>query len=142
MPVFSDTFTDTDGVQLQNHTPDTGTGWTRLWSDDANLDFVISGNLANPETNVNSGVIYTADATYPSADYDITLTLVQFSNAATHALYMLVRVQDQENMYAVRLFHSDQGAISSLYKKVTGTWTALGSLFTGPANGSVGKLEI
>jgi hypothetical protein len=31
MAFFEDNFTDTDGVLLQDHSPDTGDSWTRLW---------------------------------------------------------------------------------------------------------------
>lgn len=139
--VFSDTFTGTDATQLQSHTPDAGTSWTRLWGSTAGLDWVITTNQANPETSADNGVIYTADATYDSADYYIEWTLVTGPGVSTtRATYAFVRIQDQENMYGVRLLGST--GTCQLYKKVAGTWTALGSAFTVPANGSVCKLEI
>ncbi len=137
--VFSDTFTGSDGTQLQSHTPDTGTSWTRLWGSNATVDWVITSNQTNPEVDSDDGSMYTADATYDSADYYIEWTLVT-QGGTTRVTYAFVRMQDQENMYAVRLV-SGAGA-SQLYKKVSGTWTALGSTFTVPANGSVCKLEI
>jgi hypothetical protein len=137
---FEDTFTDTDGTVLGSHTPTVGTSWTVLWRSDAALDFVITSNQCVGESNVNDGVIYTADATYPSADYDVTFTLVSMIELATAPLYIFVRIQDQENMYGVRL--SRQVTECQLYKKVSGTWTALGDLFDEPAAGSVCKLEI
>lgn len=140
MPIFSDTFTDTDGVQLQSHAPATGTGWTRLWGSSGTLDLVITSNQCVQEEVLNNGVMYTADATYPSADYEVTFTLVGIVALNDRPWYVMVRLQDQENMYAVRL--EATATESSLYKKVSGTWTALGSLFTKPANGSVCKLEI
>lgn len=139
--VFSDTFTGTDATQLQSHTPDVGTSWTRLWGSIASLDWVITSNQANPETSADNGVIYTADATYDSADYYIQWTLVTGPGASTtRATYAFVRIQDQENMYGVRLLGST--GTCQLYKRSAGTWTALGSAFTVPANGSVCKLEI
>lgn len=140
MAVFADNFTDSDGVTLQSHTPDTGTSWTRLWGTAAGVDIEINTNRARSDGTLNSGVIYTADATYPSADYDVTFTLVSLVNLAGRPLYVMVRVADQENMYAVYL--SKQTNACSLYKKVSGTWTAIGSLFDEPADGSVCKLEI
>ena len=139
MAFFSDTFTDTDAVQLQSHTPTIGTSWTRLWGTNAAHDFEINANAARPDTNAgSSGLIYTGDATPPSANYDVTFTLVTSSTLGP--VYAFVRIQDQENMYGVYIFQGT--TICSLYKKVAGTWTALGSLFDEPAAGSVCKLEI
>lgn len=141
MAVFSDTFTGSTGTQLQSHTPDTGTSWTRLWGSVSTLDWVINAsNQATPETDADDGVIYTADATYPSADYKVEWDLVAGPGSSARTVYAMVRIQDQENMYAVRLISTASG--SQLYKKVSGTWTALGSTFTVPANGSVCRLEI
>jgi hypothetical protein len=140
MAIFSDDFTDTDGVLLQNHTPGTGTSWTQLWQSTAGVDAEINTNRCRSDGTLNHGVMYTADGSYPSADYDITCTLVSMVGQNDRPIYLLVRVQDQENMYAVRL--EATASESRLYKKVSGAWTALGSLFTVPANGSVIKLEI
>lgn len=138
--VFSDTCTDVDATQLQSHAPETGTGYTRLHGTQAALDCVITSNQINPESDADDGVIYTCDATYDSADYYFQWTLVALSTTAARSAIGLVRVQDVENMYAVYLRAG--GNASSLYKKVAGTWSALGSGFTAPANGSVCKLEI
>jgi hypothetical protein len=140
MAIFSDTFADTDGVVLQSHTPDVGTSWTRLWGSAAGVDAEINTNRCRSDGTLNSGVIYTADATYPSADYDITWTDVGLVALAARPMYAFVRIQDQENMYAVYLSKATNAC--SLYKKVAGTWTAVGSLFDEPADGSVCKLEI
>lgn len=139
MPVFLDNCVDTDLVLIQNHVPDLGTSWTRLWGT-LNTNAEIFANQIRSDGDLNAGVIYTADAIYPSADYDITATLVTMPAQNDRPIYWLVRIQDVENMYAVRV---EQTALeSSLYKKVAGVWTALGSLFSRPANGSVCKLEI
>lgn len=140
MAFFVDNFTDTDGVVLQSHTPNTGTSWTMLWQTSAGVDAEINTNRCRSDGTLNAGVIYTADATYPSADYDVTCTLVTVVALNDRPIYLLVRIQDQENMYGVRI--EETATESSLVKKVSGTWTAIGSLFSRPANGSVIKLEI
>jgi hypothetical protein len=143
-PFFNDTFTGTTGTELPSHTPDTGTSWSALWqSAVTEPDIALNAsNQAAVDGDVNDGVVYTANATYPSADYDAAFTIVTWVVISGAPLYLFVRIQDIENLYAVRLFQPAEGAISQLYKKVSGTWTALGSLFTAPANGSVCKLEI
>lgn len=141
MAFFADNFTGTDGTTLQAHAPDTGTSWTRLWGTNAANDLEINGNACRPDANAgDAGLIYTADATYPSANYDITWTQVSLSTLLTHPFYAFVRIQDQENMYAVRLMTGTTAC--QLYKKVSGSWSALGSAFDEPVDGSVCKLEI
>ena len=139
MAIFQDNFTDSNGTALDAHTPDTGDGWTELWSS-AFDNIEIQSNQARPETALGDGIIYTADATYPSADYDVECTMVTLASGTDDPMYLLVRIQDQENMYAIRL--NEGTGTCQLYKKVTGTWTALGSTFNAPADGSVIKLEI
>lgn len=139
--IFQDTFTGSNGTQLQSHTPDIGTSWTRLYGSAAALDWVINAsNQIAPEVSTDNGVIYTADATYSNANYYVEFTLTAQSTSTARPTYALVRVQDQENMYAVLINGGTNTC--SLYKKVSGTWTALGSAFSKPADGSVCKLEI
>lgn len=140
MAFFSDTFTDSDAVQLQSHAPTLGTSWTRLWGTNAANDFEINLNACRPDANAgDAGLIYTADATYPSANYDITFTITS-AITSLGPIYAFVRIQDQENMYGVYI--KDGTAVCQLYKKVAGTWSAIGSAFEEPAAGSVCKLEI
>lgn len=138
--IFSAAFTGADTTQLQSYTPDIGASFTRLWGD-AGVDWVITSNQINPETAADKGSMYTCDATYDSADYYAEFTLVTGPGASTtRASYLCVRIQDVDNLYAVRLI-GGAGA-SSLYTKVLGVWVAVGSGFTCPANGSVCKLDI
>lgn len=139
MAVFEDSCTDTNGTQWQSHTPGTGT-ITRLWGSNATVDIVINSNQVNPETDADDGVMYTLNGTYPSADYKMTATRVATAVAA-RPTYMLLRVQDQENMYALRLGGAGAGE-AQLYKKVAGTWSTIGTAFDAPAAGSVVEFEI
>ena len=142
MAFFSDTFTETSDTTLASHVPDVGTSWTLLWNDGAGPTLTVIGasDTLKGATAANSGAVYTADATPPSANYDLTFTLVAGNTFTDRPYFVIVRLQDIENMYAVRLVQV--AGASQLYKKVSGTWTALGSTFTGPADGSVCKLEI
>src|SRR3990172_2791168 len=143
MAIFSDTFTDTSGVLLQNHTPTEGTSWSILWQSASGEDFAISSNRAVESGTISDGVIYTCDGTYPSANYSIQCTQVNISTDTDDPLFLMVRIQDVDNFYAVRLYDSDTLLnLCSLYKKVSGTWTRLGSYFNTPANGTTIKLEI
>ena len=145
MGFFEDTFTETAvDVTLASHLPDVGLSWTKLWSDNAEPRFsaVAASDTCKITTAGNdSGVIYTADTVfaYPSANYEVQLTWVGGSSVGNRPGYMMARIQDQENMYAVRLHNVSSGV--QLYKKVSGTWSTLGSAVT-IATGSVVKLSV
>ena len=142
-PFFNDTFTEASiDTELSLHTPDTGTSWTRLWSDGANPRYsaiAATDRCKCSTTGNDSGVVYTADVTYPSANYEVETTWVGGSGFATRPLYLIARLQDIENMYALRLANVASGV--QLYKKVAGTWSTLGSAVT-IATGSVVKLSV
>lgn len=142
--IFNDTFTETVNTNLESHTPNTGTSWTRLWATDPTTRFLQVENAAdNIRCSGNSGdygLMYTADVTYPSANYETQMTFITTFNTIT-PIYMLARVQDQENMYALRLVLSSGSNNAQLYKKVSGTWSTLGSVVT-IADGSVVLLSV
>lgn len=143
---FNDTFTVGADTLLDAHTPDTGTGWTKVWGTDAGAALEVKASIdqVSADTDIggaNKGAFYAADATYPSANYYAQVTMVQGASQTTRPIFLFVRMTDANNLYAVRIAGTG-GNNSRLYKKVSGTWTALGSLFATPANGSVIKLEI
>lgn len=140
-PFFDDTFTEASNTTLASHTPNTGTSWTLvIGTGPRTLQVESTADQVRSDGNGgNQGVIYSADATYPSANYEVQFTLVATISSII-PVYFFARLQDQENMYAVRLLPST--GTCQLYKKVSGTWTALGSLFDAPANGSVCVLGI
>jgi hypothetical protein len=137
--IFNDTFTEGVTTSLAAHTPDTGTSWTSIWSDTGFvLQVLNTGTVRCSANGGNIGMMYTADVTYPSANYEVQATFIATFSAIT-PIYLLARVTDQENMYAVRLVSGASGA--QLYKKVSGTWSALGSAVT-IADGSVVMLSV
>lgn len=144
---FEDTFVESVDTLLSQHIPDIGNSWSLLWSTTAES---ISGYIVNAAQDLtsqvanvsNRGAIYEAVRTYLNTNYYIQATMVGLGVGATNTIYLFVRIQDVENMYGVKL--TDQGGTNTcrLYKKVAGVWTALGSAFSPPADGSVIKLEI
>jgi hypothetical protein len=138
--IFNDTFTVAVATDLAAHTPDTGTSWTQLQVTGSRF-FQIVADLDALRASGNSGdsgFIYTADATYSTADYEVQVTFVTTFSTIT-PLYLMARIQDVENMYAVRIVSGASGM--QLYKKVSGTWSTLGSAVT-VADGSVIKLSV
>lgn len=138
--IFQDNFTDTSTTDLSSHTPDTGTSWTLLWQNGTNNFDIKTNNIGGEANAASDGFIYTADATYPSANYEVEYTQVGLSTTGESPVYIFVRIQDVENMYAVKI--REATTLCQLYKKVAGTWSTLGSAFDEPADGSVCKLQI
>lgn len=88
--LLSDTFTDTNGVLLANHTMDLGPGWTVLEGTSANM--TIDSNQAKCVTS-NPGTIV-ADA----GDADVTLYYSGYF-ASGEAVGGIVRATDADNYW-------------------------------------------
>jgi len=103
--IFNDTFTEGANLTLASHTPNTGTSWTRIIN---NLsDIVINAATDRLAASISSGglgdgALYTADVTYSSADYAAEITVV-VADSSDDPCILAVRIQDANNMYAVRL---------------------------------------
>ena len=79
--VFNDTFTGTDDTLLDAHTPDTGTSWTKVYNVGGSScsNIATLGITSNELQNIcadatTAGAAYLSDATYPSADYQVSYT--------------------------------------------------------------------
>lgn len=133
--IFQDSFTDSDGTLLNAHTPNVGTSWTRLWYSSGEIE--IQGNTAVPNGGLSDGAIYVADTTYSTADYNVKVTAVTV-DSSDDSSYLLGRVQDQENMYALKWTTT----VLTLYKKVSGTWSTLAARgANAPVDGDVLELR-
>ena len=127
---FNDTFTEAANTALESHTPDTGTSWTKaITTGTCGLRVNATNDTAEEDTtcSLSEGVVYTADATYSDADYFAQVTISTAAESGDDPYYLILRYQDTNNMYATR-FNNGNLAI---YKKVSGTWTALTTNDTG-----------
>lgn len=122
--IFSDTFNGS-GVVISSHTPDIGTSWTLLVNNGMTISVKNSiPNYAAVTSNAaNAGSIYTADGTYPSADYEISADAVFAAGDSNYTRSLILRAQDANNMYLLRISNSTM----TIYKRVSGTWTSLAS---------------
>ena len=123
---FLDTFTVESDDDLNNHTPDTGTSWTKLWASDGLISLRVkqaTDTLQPDSDQASDGYVYTADVSYPSANYYCSIKISAIAAAADDPIYVIVRLQDIDNFYALKII--DQNI--SLWKKVTDLWTQLGS---------------
>lgn len=137
--IFNDTFTVASDTDLDAHTPDTGTSWTKVWGTDAASKYsvIAASDDCRQAAGTNKGCLYTADATYDSADYYIETT-VKGVATTTEPVFLCLRVADQENFYSFSI----QGTSSIFRKKVAGTWTALGATITAPVVNDVVRFEV
>ncbi len=124
--IFRDTFTETSDTLLASHVPDLGTGWSiiRQIGGSPTLTVNAAADNVQPTTATGNGlgVLYTADATYPTADYEVE-TVATEPDSLDDPCILAVRIQDAQNMYALRFNTTN----FRLYKCVTGAWTALGT---------------
>lgn len=139
--IFNDTFTDSDNTILHNHTPNTGLSWTEIiniGSGNIKIDANVLDAGAS-DGGLSDGSAYTADVSggYGVADYEVQLTYVS-GLGSDDPIYILARVQDANNFYMVKLL-SGSGQI---WKRVGGTFSAIGTTFSAPASGSVMKFEL
>lgn len=121
--IFSDNFNNDYG-ELSTHTPTTvGTGWTLLINNGVLLYVQSYNNHVTVQSNTSdAGSFYTAEGTYSSADYEITSNVAFAGGDSTYTRSMALRVQDANNMYLLRY-----GTTMTIYKRVSGTWTAVTS---------------
>jgi hypothetical protein len=140
--IIKDDFTESSTVDLTAHTPDVGTSWDLVWQTGTTSKLQVNNakQAISPNTVANSGVIYKANATYPQADYSIETKIIA-GFTGTNRGGLLARLTDQENFYILRF--TTGATVTRLYKKVSGTVTAIGSGFTAdPKLYDVVRLEL
>lgn len=134
----SDTFTDTNGTLLENHTPDLGTSWTKGSGLDAGIVSINANTIYGSGASADIRMWYIG-VTSTNADYDVQATF-KISNTSATSLTILGRASTSAvTAYGLRC----AGTGWALYKWVAGTRTTLGS-YTGDActTARVGKLEM
>ena len=137
--IFNDTFTGAAG-NLSAHSPDTGTSWTSVLQSTVLIKLDGSGNAYDGVGPDSAGYQYlTADATYPSANYNITATLSTFSpGGGTRMIGIIGRYVDSSNYYMATIIDSGQANDVRIYKVVAGTATKIsGSEDTNPTTNDV-----
>lgn len=130
--IYRDTFTETSDTTLASHTPDTGTGWTNIISIGSALLQVNGANdwaESDGTGGLSDGCLYTADATYPSADYEVSFRIASAVEGGDDTYILAARVQDSNNFYFAE-FSSNAFRIG---KCVSGTFSDIVSSTNFPA---------
>jgi hypothetical protein len=123
--VIYDTFTDTDGVLLKDHTPDAGGPWVKLQVSGAFYDLKIDTNRVILDDAYNTMHVNSVDIPDGIVSVDVSYT-----DAGNDYAGVVFRVQDNSNYY---LFEPTGIGYDGLYKVVGGVYTGL---ITGLANTS------
>ncbi len=104
--IFSDPFTEAStDTELNSHAPATGTSWTRIHQTGSEtIKAVAASDTARATAqSLSKGAAYTADGSYPSADYHVlsTFTGVTTSSGDEQRLYIRYAAQAADGYYAV-----------------------------------------
>jgi hypothetical protein len=136
IPVF-DSFTEVSNTLLNLHTPDTGSGWSRVQIGaftTPTMTVFGATNTAGPTSTVaDQGVIYRQDTPLTSPDYEVSINLVT-QDSSDDVLWLFARYQDGNNWYGVRWSTSQSTCI--LVRKLNGIFTTLATLLTAPVVGA------
>jgi hypothetical protein len=128
-----DTFTEASDTLLSSHTPETGSGWSRVQiSTFTTPTMTVFGatDTAGPTSTVsNQGVIYRQDTPLTFPDYEVSMSLVAQTSGDDY-LWLFARYQNVNNWYGVRW--STTQANCALVKNVNGVFTILATSYVIP----------
>ena len=135
---FLDTMTETSETELPSHTPDQGGSWTKLINtgETCELEVDDADYLGDGSCGLDDGTLYRTQSAASDADVEISVTQVDGDTSDDYN-FIACRVQDGNNMYAFKWNETN----GQLYKKVGGTWSALGSATAGVVDGSTVALR-
>jgi hypothetical protein len=128
-----DTFIEASDTLLSSHTPETGSGWSRVqistFTTPTMTVFGTTDTAGPTSTIANQGVIYRQDTPLTSPDYEVSMSLVT-QTTSDDLLWLFARYQDVNNWYGVRW--STTQANCALVKNVSGVFTVLATPYTIP----------
>jgi cysteine-rich repeat protein len=134
--IFKDLFTQISSTKLDSHTPDVGTSWTLLISNGGGALRADSSDYLRKHSGGSSdGAFYTADAVYPSADYEVSVLQIN-GDTSDDMNWLGCRIQDANNMYLLKF----NEASSQLLLVNSGSFMSLGN-GPGTNDGSTVKLS-
>jgi len=135
--VVYDTFTEASNTLLSSHTPNTGSGWSRVQIStftSPTMTVFSATNTAGPTATVSDqGVIYRQDTTLTTPDYEVSVDLVA-QDSGDDVLWLFARYQDVNNWYGVAW--STSQANCRLVRRVGGTFTNIATLGVAPITGA------
>lgn len=134
MAFVTDTFTDSNGTPLTSHTGETGATWTSHGAS-AGIPTTQSNRLVPAAAEC----VQYASGTPASAEYDVEADVYASTTSGDAAV--LARVSTSANTWYLAQYNSS-GAAWRLYKRVSGTWTELGSFSQTLTAGNTYRLKL
>lgn len=121
-PIFWDPFDYGSGTNLESLTPRIGTSYTRVVVDGSGSfqTETIDGGIDGGSAGLGDGLIYLFNGTYPTANYQVSVTQNVADNSDDYN-YLILRYTNTNNFYALE-YNEDT---FRMWKKVGGTFTAL-----------------
>lgn len=129
---LSDTFTGTVGTLLSSHTSNSGNTWTRDWTTSCPTTASLTGSNSAVSVTANACASYTSNWTPPSPDYTVQATCAVSSNGQCDVISRSVSGTGFSG-YLVTLAG---GAGVVMYLGTSGTYTQLGSVYSGVTSGT------
>lgn len=123
-----DTFSgESANTLLQNHTPETGTGWTKV------TNYYDEGYITSDGRLYATGsTVYRCTATPGSADYSVTATVKQNASPGGYIGVVARASSSAQTLYRA----STTGSVWSITRIVSGSGTSLGTWTHSPAPGT------
>jgi len=143
MAEFEDTFADTTGTLLVNHTPDTGTGWTEEFNDTGQT-WQVRVNTAKFQTGANNlGAVVSAQPDPTVVEYDVEATVVTNDSSLDDTFGLMARMgaTAQDDNYNTRGSGNATTKIE-IRKVVSGSVTVLNTTSAGYVDAKVYKFQI
>lgn len=125
---LSDTFTDTAGTLLENHTPDIGSTWSKI-AGAGSIDITLGGK-ARLASTISGTVLYSNSADPVYEEYSVTATVTSSGETSTSQVVgVIARKQSgADTYYRAYLIGGASGSRGAkLDKVVAGTVTNLGT---------------
>jgi hypothetical protein len=140
--IVADTFTELADTELSLHNPEIGSGWTRIIGTGTLQVKAVVGELRKLECAENEGVLYQSNDEMSAADYSVSVGQVLGNSDAGYNI-LAVRIQDANNMYALKWNSKNVVSDPGIYKRQDGVWTRLiGIDGIGVTDGSVVMLKV
>jgi hypothetical protein len=136
---FADTFTDTDGTLIENHTTNSGATWLPKLVPAGNG--IIAGGLAR--INTANYTFYLASVTSPSADYVVTTAVKCVTNEGYAQTWGRASYGTTATGYQLTFDSAGSGGSGlSMYKTIAGVDTLLGEEVFTPAAGTTYTIQL
>jgi len=142
--VFDDDFTDTTGVNLEDHTPTpTGTSWTLEAQDTSERMQILSNHLEYP----NGGARHNVYSNLPAptgTDYTVEMDIVTgfAPGSDDDPFFLIARFQDTSNAIGAGGYRANAAADAKIWKISGGTPSEIATGDTGWAVGDKITLDV